>query len=117
LTCQTRIRRHSRNSIKIESGIKQGCPISGLLFNTAIDPIKKNIQGEGNQLKILAYADNLVILADKPEEMQRRLNEMEHLAERICIKINPTKSFSIHLSGLTPVGTRDARSIINKSAI
>jgi hypothetical protein len=39
--------------------------------------------------------------------MKRRLEETELMAERISIKINPKKSFSMHLSGVTPVGTRD----------
>jgi hypothetical protein len=40
------------NEINIESGIKQGCPISGLLFNIAIDPIIRNVQGDDNDQKI-----------------------------------------------------------------
>jgi hypothetical protein len=39
--------------------------------------------------------------------MQKRLDETELLAGSINIKINPIKSFSMHLSGVTPVGTRD----------
>jgi hypothetical protein len=53
------------NDIKIESGIKKGCPISGILFNIAIDPIIRNIQGDDNEQKILAYADDLVIPANQ----------------------------------------------------
>jgi hypothetical protein len=57
--------------------------------------------------KILAYADDLVLLSNNQEDMQKRLDETELLAGRISIKINPTKSFSMHLSGVTPVSTRD----------
>jgi hypothetical protein len=95
------------NDINIESGIKQGCPISGLLFNIAIDPIIRNVQGDDNEQKILAYADDLVLLSNNKDDMQKRLDETELLARRINIKINPTKSFSMHLYGVTPVGTRD----------
>jgi hypothetical protein len=95
------------DDINIESGTKQGCPISGLLFNIAIDPIIRNVQGEDNEQKILAYADDLVLLSNNQENMQKRLDETELLAGRINIKINPVKSFSMHLSGVTPVGTRD----------
>jgi hypothetical protein len=77
------------------------------LFNIAIDPIIRNVQGEDNEQKILAYADDLVLLSNNQENMQKRLDETELLAVRIYIKINPMKSFSMHLSGVTPVGTRD----------
>jgi hypothetical protein len=89
---------------KIESGIKQGCPVSGVLFNITIDPIIRKTQGGGNEHKILAYSDHIVILAENPEEMQIKLNDIEHLAERISIKINPMKSLSVQLSGTTPIG-------------
>jgi hypothetical protein len=77
------------------------------LFNIAIGPIIRNIQGEDNEQKILAYADELVLLSDNPEDMQKRLDESEQLTGRINIQINPNESFSMHLSGVTPVGTRD----------
>jgi hypothetical protein len=95
--------------IDIQSGIKQGCPISGLLFNIAIDPIVRSIQGRDINHRVLAYADELVLLAEKPEEMQRILDSVDRLAESINISINPKKSFSMHLSGVTPIGTRDTR--------
>jgi hypothetical protein len=93
----------------MQSGIKQGCPISGLLFNIAIDPIVRSIQGRDTKHRVLAYADDLVLLADRPEEMQNRLDAVDRLAESINISINPKKSFSMHLSGATPIGTRDTR--------
>ncbi|GFT64766.1 retrovirus-related Pol polyprotein from type-1 retrotransposable element R2 [Nephila pilipes] len=41
----------------------QGCPLSGLLFNLAINHILVNIQGEQESHKILAFADDLVLLS------------------------------------------------------
>jgi hypothetical protein len=81
------------NDINIESGIKQGCPISGLLFNIAIDPIIRKIQGQEIQHKILAYADDLVLIAEEPHDMQQRLNAVDRLAQKINININQSKSF------------------------
>lgn len=34
------------NDIPVRSGIKQGCPLSGLLFIMAIDPVVALLQGE-----------------------------------------------------------------------
>lgn len=43
--------------IPIKSGIRQRCPLSGLLFHIAIDPIIRAVQGGGGRHNILAYAD------------------------------------------------------------
>jgi hypothetical protein len=77
------------------------------LFNIAIDPIIRNVQGEDNEQKILAYADDVALLTNNQEDMQKSLDEKEQLAGRIKLQINPKKAFSMHLSGVTPVGTRD----------
>jgi hypothetical protein len=42
------------NDINIESDITKGCPISGLLFNIAIDPITRKTEGQEKQHKMLA---------------------------------------------------------------
>ncbi|GFS87970.1 transposon TX1 uncharacterized 149 kDa protein, partial [Nephila pilipes] len=49
--------------IPLLRGVKQGCPLSGLLFNLAINHILVNIQGEQESHKILAFADDLVLLS------------------------------------------------------
>ena len=44
------------NNIDIQAGIKEGCPISALLFNIAIDSIIRRLQGDEPKHKILDYA-------------------------------------------------------------
>lgn len=95
------------DTIDINAGVKQGCPISGLLFNIAVDPIIRNIQRQQAEHKILAYADDLVLLAKEPQELQTMIDTVYSLAAKINIRINPGKCFTLHLSGKTPIGTRD----------
>ncbi|GFT61525.1 transposon TX1 uncharacterized 149 kDa protein, partial [Nephila pilipes] len=45
--------------IPILRGVKQGCPLSGLLFNIAINHILVDVQGDNDSRKILAFADDL----------------------------------------------------------
>ncbi|GIY10947.1 retrovirus-related Pol polyprotein from type-2 retrotransposable element R2DM [Caerostris darwini] len=71
--------------IPIRSGVKQGCPLSGLLFNIALDPVIQSLQGASNQ----------------------------HKMSRLCLHLNPQKSFSLHLRGSTPVGTCDTSFTLN----
>ncbi|GBO37569.1 Retrovirus-related Pol polyprotein from type-1 retrotransposable element R2 [Araneus ventricosus] len=98
LTCNT-----ATNSIPLKSGVKQGCPISGLLFNLGIDHILRRIQGNASSHRILAFADDLCLLGDSPEELQDMLDVVLDEMTKIGLKLNPSKSFSFHFSGSTPV--------------
>ncbi|GBO38830.1 Retrovirus-related Pol polyprotein from type-2 retrotransposable element R2DM [Araneus ventricosus] len=91
------------NPISINSGVKQGCPISGLLFNISIDHILRRIQGTSNCHRILAFADDLCLLGDSADELQDLLEVVHQELANIGLELNPNKSFSMHFSGTTPV--------------
>ncbi|XP_077498739.1 uncharacterized protein LOC144109832 [Amblyomma americanum] len=93
-------------SIDISAGIRQGCPLSGLLFSLVIDPVLREVQGDERQHNILAYADDLTPLANSPEELQARIDKVTALSSRLGLQLNPGKCKTLHLSGRTPVGTR-----------
>ncbi|KFM74130.1 hypothetical protein X975_08839, partial [Stegodyphus mimosarum] len=47
-------------------GVRQGCPLSGLIFNLTLDPIIRTIQSTSSLHNILAYADDILLLAESP---------------------------------------------------
>lgn len=100
-------------AIPVECGVRQGCPISGLLFNLAIEPLLHAISNTGQQQDpehqhpCLAYADDITIIARQEEHLQNSLNIANNICNAMGLSINPTKSSSIHLSGKRPRGTRD----------
>jgi Reverse transcriptase (RNA-dependent DNA polymerase) len=97
----------STEKIPLDNGIKQGDPLSPLLFNIAFDPVVRLAQGEGEDVhRALAYADDLTLLSDDREELQSRLDRVVALAKRLSLSININKSATLHLCGKTPVGTR-----------
>ncbi|GBO08329.1 hypothetical protein AVEN_246030-1 [Araneus ventricosus] len=104
---------HRLDEIPILSGVKQGCQLSGILFNIAIDPTIRRLQGEATEHRVLAFADDVAIIAQSPAELQQQLNLISEDFERISLALNPAKSVSFHLSGATPVGTRDTTFFIN----
>ncbi|GBN73650.1 Retrovirus-related Pol polyprotein from type-1 retrotransposable element R2 [Araneus ventricosus] len=124
----------STNPIKINSGVKQGCPISGLLFNISIDHILRKVQGNASEHQILAFADDLCLLGSSADELQDMLDVVQSEMSNIGLalnplrgggtpsvpptsrfffinlykgsalqRVNPSKSFSFHFSGSTPV--------------
>ncbi|GIY30009.1 retrovirus-related Pol polyprotein from type-2 retrotransposable element R2DM [Caerostris extrusa] len=98
--------------IPISSGVKQGCPLSGLLFNIAIDPVLREIQGSSASHKILAFADDLCLIANSPDELQLGLDSVQLLLGKLHLHLNPGKSFSFHLHGATPVGVSTQNSFL-----
>ncbi|XP_064464934.1 uncharacterized protein LOC135376255 [Ornithodoros turicata] len=99
--------------IPMERGIRQGCPLSGLLFNLAIDPILRDIQGPNRDHAILAYADDLTPLAEDPQLLQHRIDRIVTLASSLRLSLNPSKCRTLHISGHQPVGLRDTVFHIN----
>ncbi|GFS98750.1 retrovirus-related Pol polyprotein from type-2 retrotransposable element R2DM [Nephila pilipes] len=92
--------------IPLKNGIKQGCPMSGILFDIAIDHVLRLIQGDEDRKKILAFADDIVLLANSQEELQENILALSHLLEAIHLKVNGKKCATLHLSGTSPVGAK-----------
>ncbi|GBL64275.1 hypothetical protein AVEN_269518-1 [Araneus ventricosus] len=67
----------------------------------------KRIQGPASEHRVLAFADDLCLLASSPEELQDLLDLVHCEMGKIGLSLNPRKSYSFYLSGVTPVGVRD----------
>ena len=80
-------------------GVIQGGPLSPKLFSIYIEQLIKEVQESGNgialgQLKfgILAYADDILLLSEKEEEMRKSLRICEEYGAKWDIKWNPQKT-------------------------
>ena len=77
-----KVGRGSTRPIKIMRGVRQGDPLSPLLFNILLDPIVKDVNetfsggavADGLSLSVLAFADDLVAFADTHTQAQEILN-------------------------------------------
>lgn len=87
--------------IPIEKGVLQGDPMSPTLFNLVLNEALRNFTGGvqygQRNLPYLAFADDLVILANDPKELQEQLNHLNRRLTTFGLEINPDKCKCAHI--------------------
>ena len=81
-------------------GLKQGCPLSPLLFNIYINDISTHLQStsdtdiiiHGTNITHFLYADDLVILSQSKAGLQKHLDSLTKFAREKDLTINTKKS-------------------------
>ena len=87
------------DDIPVLRGIKQGCPLSPLLFNLLLEGILPKLNQmnggyrfkNGSVVKVLAYADDLCIMSHQKESLQEMLDELCKFFEWAGLSLNPSK--------------------------
>ena len=87
----------------INNGVRQGDPLSPTLFSLFIDNLLKELKAldlgfdvGGLILTVLAYADDLVILSDSEEKLQKLLDCLTEWCSKWRLSVNNAKSGVIH---------------------
>ncbi|KYO31944.1 hypothetical protein Y1Q_0012173 [Alligator mississippiensis] len=73
--------------IPIRSGVRQGCPLSPIIFNLAMEPLLQVVASSprrldlyGQKLSVLVYTDDLILHANDAAELQQELDVMSEEA-------------------------------------
>ena len=89
-------------NIQSNLGLKQGCPLSPMLFNLYIDDIEKvfddsccPIEFQNKNINHFLYADDLVLISESREGLQNSLDRVHHFANSKHLTISVPKSKSI----------------------
>ena len=83
----------------VNTGLKQGCVIATVMFNIfinkLIDEIKDldiGIDIDGEKVAILLYADDVILMSENAEDMQKLLKVLGVWCNNNCLKVNINKS-------------------------
>ena len=95
-----KIGNRAMNPITSNLGLKQGCPLSPLLFNLYINDISEQLKPtsedsimlQNEKITHFMYADDLIIVASSKELLQDKLNSLSNFAEMKDLTINTKKS-------------------------
>ena len=89
-------------------GVKQGCPLSPTLFGLYIDEISDYILRAGGAgadlagtpVHILLYADDIVLISESPEGLQRHLDALDEFCTHrgLTVNLGKTKVMIFHTS-------------------
>lgn len=83
----------------IRKGVRQGDTISPKLFTAALEEVFKRLEWQergininGTFLSHLRFADDIVVFANTPEELQKCLQELTNASEMVGLKMNIDKT-------------------------
>ena len=107
-TTQIRTPTGLTSDIPVLSGVKQGCPLSPIIFNLTIDLILRAIKRSASDIgpakvhgisfSVLAYADDLVIISRKKDRLQKLLDIASSTATDLGLSFRADKCASISLT-------------------
>ena len=91
---------HKRGELfDINQGVRQGCVLSPLLFNIFISDLAKELEELDGKMKIndkeinsIFWADDIIMLADSQEHLQRMLNLLEDYCKKNKLQVNTDKT-------------------------
>lgn len=89
----------NKTTFEVRRGVKQGCPLSPILFNCLLNYAfnklnweEKGININGYKLTNLRFADDIVIFANSLTEMKQMINELLDQCELVGLSININKT-------------------------
>ena len=103
-------RRTQTEWFELNTGVRQGCVMSPILFSLFINGLAREINEKAigvavgeRRVRLLLYADDIVLLAETPKDLQNMLDIVTSYSRRWRFRVNPKKGKSeVMLFGRKP---------------
>jgi hypothetical protein len=86
------------SSFETKVGVRQGDTLSPLLFNIFINGIVQKVKEDGDggelgdlRIPVLLFADDMVLMADGEEELERMVRKVKEYCEEWRLEVNVSK--------------------------
>lgn len=113
-TSQVLVNGFMTEGFTLKCGVKQGCPLSPLLFVCAVEPLLCSIRKDkvirgvhlpgsgGLQVKITGYMDDLAMLCTNTTSVHRAIKRTEYFCAASGFKLNLNKSSMMEIGNWEP---------------
>lgn len=110
------------NTIIVNQGVKQGCPLSPTLFNIYIDKATEEWQNKittginigTTLLKSMLFADDQILMAESEDDLQVAAYQLQLIMEKYNLKISNHKTKTMAFEG---VDHRRCKIVLNNEII
>ena len=99
--CAVKLGNRTTQYFKCKKGVRQGDPLSPLLFNIYINAIFQRLQEKGcdpvsldgtDNINALAYADDIILISTTKEGLQKALDATQQYCQEWKLKVNHKKT-------------------------
>ncbi len=111
--CAVRINGLLTNWFPVNTGLKQGCLLSPLLFNLYLNDLIQEVKDlnlgvdvNDENVSILCYADDIVLLAENEHDLQVMLSRLHNWCDVWKMKVNGDKTKVVHFRTKSAVRTQ-----------
>ena len=87
----------------MKQGLKQGCGLSPALFSIYINDLAAEINAlhcgikfDNNEVSILLYADDVVLISESEDGLQNMLNTLNNWCNKWRLAVNESKTKIVH---------------------
>lgn len=102
-TC-LKIGRKRSDPILCKQGVRQGDPLSAILFNLVMDEVLENLDthigyknADGLRISYLAFADDLILTAASPRGLQEQVDRLKGCLEKAGLHLNESKCATMRI--------------------
>ena len=103
VSCAVKVNEHFTDFFPAQQGLKQGCGLSPALFSIYINDLAAEINAlhcgikfDNNEVSILLYADDVVLIAESADDLQNMLNTLNNWCNKWRLAVNESKTKIVH---------------------